>query len=400
MNNSDLLYYLSFSHFLGIGPVRFTALKEKFGSVEKAYLADKKDLEGIIGTALTDRFIRFRAGFDPVKKLEELKNKNITTLAVDDEIYPRSIKNISDPPICIYIKGNTKLISSNARHRVFSSASPPLSGESPKRSTQKQVSSLFQKDWTNFAIVGTRSPTQYGIQIAKIFSFELTEAGFIIVSGMAYGIDTIVHRVCLEAGGKTIAVLGCGVDIVYPASNRWLYNKIINEGGAVISEFPPGQFVEKGLFIARNRIISALSRGVMIVEGTKDSGSLITARYAAEQGKDVFAPPGPITSDMSSAPNLLLKQGAKLVTSVEDILEEFNMKIPPKKKEDIMQKLNEEEKKLFALLSDKPESVDDLALMLKKSISLVLNTLSVLEINGIVEKNNENKYQARAKFLI
>src|SRR3989344_6509680 len=160
---------------------------------------------------------------------------------------------------------------------------------------------------------------------------------------MAIGIDSIAHQTALNNDGRTIAFLGCGVDIIYPAVNSNLYYKIINRGGLVISEFPPGEMVVKGLFIARNRLISGISRGVLIVEGAKDSGAMITARYAAEQGKEVFATPAPITSEVSEAPNILLKQGAKLVTSIDDILEEFNMRIAPKKKEEIEKELSGEE---------------------------------------------------------
>jgi len=354
-------YHLAFSYFLGIGPMKFALLKKRFGSAKKAYLADKKELIETIGLTLANKFVEFRTLFDPVKKIEELRKKEITVLAVDDEDYPESLRNISDPPICIYIKG-----------------------------------SHFNQEKLFFSIVGTRNPTQYGIQIARKFAFELAQQGFIIVSGMAYGIDTIAHQACLDAGGKTIAVLGCGVDIVYPAANRPLYQSILRSGGAVISEFPPGQLVLKGLFIARNRIISALSQGVMIVEGTKDSGSLITARYAAEQGKDVFAPPSPITSIMSAAPNILLKEGAKLATSVADIFEEFDIKIAPKKKEDIKQKLNETEKIIFDALEEKPETVDNLGIKLKIPVNKVLDTLSMMEIKGLIEKNSENYYQIRS----
>jgi len=406
------LYYLGFSHFLGIGPVKFSLLKKHFGSAKRAYLADKKELVKTIGVVLTEKFVDFRNKFDPVKKMEELKKKEIMVLAVDDEDYPESLRNISDPPICIYLRGsipkffnavgtpNPKsvkdLVSSPSRKaktpvfEVYDLGDPPLGGEVDGKTRCRAFSQNLV-----FSIVGTRNPTQYGIQVARKFSYELTEAGFTIVSGMAYGIDTIAHESCLEAGGKTIAVLGCGVDIIYPSSNRFLYERISHCGGAIISEFPPGQFVLKGLFIARNRIISALSRGVMIVEGAKDSGSLITARYAATQGKDVFAPPNPITSVMSAAPNLLIKQGAKLVTSVEDIMEEFDMKITPKKKEDIKKKLNEIERLIFEILEEKPILIDDLAIILKKPISQVLNTLSLMEINGLVEKNDENYYQIR-----
>ena len=407
----NLLYYLSFSHFLGIGPMKFAALKKHFGSAKKAYLADKKEFLEVVGVSLTERFIDFRNKFDSVKKLDELKRKNIAVLTVDSDDYPESLKNISDPPICLYVKGNFNVIArspstllrvnSATKQSPKDSVGPifitreshhPASRDGPLESEKIIPTSSFK---IFFAIVGTRNPTSYGIQVARKFAYELATAGFIIVSGMAYGIDTIAHQSCLDAGGKTIAVLGCGVDIVYPAANRNLYEKIIEFGGAVVSEFPPGQFVLKGLFVARNRIISALSHGVMIVEGAKDSGSLITARYAAEQGKDVFAPPSPITSDMSAAPNLLLKQGAKLVTTVEDIYEEFDMKITPKKKEDILEKLSKEEKEIFILLNEKPQLIDNLLFKLKKPINQVLNILSLMEINGVVEKNNENKYQIR-----
>ncbi len=248
---------------------------------------------------------------------------------------------------------------------------------------------------TFFAIVGTRKPTSYGIQVARKFAYELTEAGFVIISGMAMGIDTVAHQAALDAGGKTIAVLGCGVNIIYPVSNRGLYENIIKTGGAVLSEFPPNQTVLKGLFISRNRIISGLSRGVLIAEGLKDSGALITARCAGEQGKEVFAPPSPITSDMSQAPNFLLKQGAKLVTSIEDIMEEFDMKITPRKKEDIRKNLTEIGKLIFDILSKNPQTVDDLAIGLSKTVPEILNAISVMEIEGIVEKNQEKKYQIK-----
>lgn len=355
----DLLYYLSFSYFLGIGPIKFSLLKKHFRSVKKAYWGDKKDLKELIGLTLTEKFLKFRNSFDPLKKIDELKKKEIKVLAVDDKEYPLNLKAIADPPICLYLKGS--LPTSNL----------------------------------TFAIVGTRNPTEYGKKIAYKFSKELTEAGFTIISGMAYGIDTIAHRACLDAQGKTVAVLGCGVDIVYPAANRSLYQSIIKNNGAIISEFPPGHTVLKGLFIARNRIISALSSGVMIVEGTKDSGSLITARYAAEQGKEVFAPPSPITSEMSEAPNILLKQGAKLVVSIEDIFEEFDIKIAPKKKENKLKNLTEIEKLIFDILEKKPLKIDDIALLIKKSISETLNIISLLEINGLIEKNSENQYQVK-----
>ena len=363
MKKDDLIYYLGFSYCLGIGPMTFQVLKVHPKGVRGAYTASAKELIPMIGQRLTEKFIEFRRRFDPKKELEKLKKDGITVLAVDGEGYPESLKNISDPPICIYLKSSTT--------KFFSG---------------KQIF---------FSIVGTRKPTSYGTQIAYKFSRELSEAGFIIVSGMALGIDTIAHQAALDASGKTIAVLGCGVNIIYPAINYQLYHNIIKTGGAVISEFPPDQTVLKGLFISRNRIISGLSRGVLIAEGGEYSGSLITAKYAGIQGKDVFAVPSPINSEMSSAPNLLIKQGAKLVTTVEDIYEEFNMKITPRKKEDIRKNLTEDGKFIFDILQKNPRTIDDLAIELIKTVSEVLNTISVMEIEGVIEKNIEKKYQIR-----
>jgi len=233
------------------------------------------------------------------------------------------------------------------------------------------------------------------MQITKKFTSDLCRAGFVIVSGMAMGVDAIAHKTAIDEGGKTVAVLGCGVDVVYPNVNKYLFNEIIKKGGIIVSEFPPGRTVLKGLFVARNRIVSGLSQGVCIIEGTNTSGSLITARFAAEQGKDVFAPPVPITSEMSQAPNLLIKQGAKFITSVSDILEEYQMKIVPAKEKDILINCDLEQKKILELIIQEPCSIDDIVNKTHLLITEILKTMSIFEINGIVEKNSEGKYQVR-----
>ncbi len=342
--------------------MRFSALMKYFRDEKEAYLAKRKELNEVLGIKTAEKFINFRNQFDPVKKLEELKEKEITVIPLNQTIYPLQLKNISDPPICLYIKGNIKQI-----------------------------------DWKSFffAVVGTRKPTPYGEQVTRKFATELSEAGFVIVSGLAIGIDSAAHWAAINSSGKTVAFLGCGVDVIYPSSNFKLYQRIIERGGLIISEFPPGHTVLPGLFIARNRLISGLSMGVLVVEGAKDSGALITAKYALEQGKEVFAPPGPLTSEMSVAPNFLLKQGAKLVTCLEDILEEFDLKIAPKKKEDFEKDLNSEEKRIFEILSKEAKLADEIAIDMGLSIEKILNILSVLEIKGIIEKNSEGKYQVR-----
>jgi len=246
MESDEILYYLSFSYCLGIGPMRLKALMKYFGGVKKAYKAKEKEIKMVIGVNIARKFIEFRANFDPVKKMEELKKKNIKVLCLMDKDYPESLRNISDPPICIYLKSSMP--------NFFSSVGV-LASLRTSQVAKNSTSSLL------FAIVGTRKPTPYGQQVARKFACELSEAGFVIVSGMAMGIDTVAHQGALAAGGKTIAVLGCGVNVIYPAINRNLYEKIIKTGEAVLSEFPPDQLVLKGLFIARNRIISGLSRG-------------------------------------------------------------------------------------------------------------------------------------------
>jgi DNA processing protein len=357
MNND--LYHLAFSHFLPIGPIRFKRLIDFFGGARKAYEADKNRLSTIIGEHTAENFILFRQTFDPIKKQDELKRKRITVLNQNDKKYPPQLKHISDPPICLYIKGDVEGF--NFEKNIF------------------------------FGIVGTRKPTSYGVQIAKKISSELATLDVIIVSGMAMGIDAVVHRAALDSGGRTIAILGCGVDMAYPSCNRQLYADIIQHNGLVISEVPPGQSVVTGMFVLRNRLISGLSKGILVIEGMKDSGTLITARFAAEQGKDVFAIPSPITSPLSEAPNILLKQGAKLVTNVQDIIEELGLEI--KTKTQRVDNLNEVEEKIIEMLEKEPKSADELERQLGISIGELLQTLSILEIKKLVEKNSEGKYQ-------
>ncbi len=398
MNN--IYYYLGFSYFDGIGPMTLQALIAKFGDVKKAYEAEEGSLRNILPAKLAEKFITFRSAFDPVNELHLLKERAIHVVFWEDKKYPLQLKNLSDPPICLYMKGKISLLCDLAVAHFVTRESPPEPYGSGY-SKVKNFSPSLQTEYFNnspkffFAIVGTRNPTPYGQQIAKKFSNELAQAGFTIVSGMAMGIDTIAHRGALEVGGKTIAVLGCGVEVIYPAVNQRLYWDIIETGGLVISEFPPKQFVEKGLFVARNRIISGLSQGVLIIEGLKDSGALITARYAAEQGKEVFAAPGPITSPLSQAPHLLLKQGAKLVTSVEDIYEELGLRLLPKKKENIETQLDMHERKIFQALQKEPLRIDDVAQQIRQPVQQVLDTLSLLELKGIIEKNTEGKYQLK-----
>ncbi|MBI3620400.1 DNA-protecting protein DprA [Candidatus Roizmanbacteria bacterium] len=357
-------YYLGFSQFLGIGPMRFQQLLSHFKNVKAAYEAPEKELKKILGEALTPKFLNFRRECDLDGELNRCQKKGIAVVTQEDNFFPSSLKNISDPPICLYIKG--------------------------------EVGKYRFDEGVFFAIVGTRTPTSYGRSVAHQFASALAAAGLVIVSGLALGIDGIAHQAAVEAGGRTIAFLGCGVDIVYPSSHANLYGHILSSGGLIISEFPPGRTVLKGLFIARNRLISGLCRGVMVVEGGRDSGSLITARYAALQGKEVFAPPAPITSSLSEAPNLLLKEGAVPVTSPTDIFQSLQLEITPRRKAAIQTQLSEEDNQLFEKIAAEPLSADELALFLHRPSSEILSSLSSLELQGIVEKNRDGKYQTFA----
>lgn len=288
---NELRYWLGLSAFPGIGPVRFGLLRAYFGTVKQIWDAPVEELTKTgLGEKLTRSFDQFRTSFDCGKYQKQLIDAHIGVVTIDDIRYPKLLKEIVDPPFLLYVKG-------------------------------KHTGTPIPMEKT-IAIVGTRKASPYGISITKQFVRDLVAAGYTIISGMAYGIDAVAHQTAIAYGGKTIAVLGCGVDIIAPYSNAPIYRKLAYEGyGAVVSEMPMGLKPEKGLFVARNRIISGLSRGVVVIEGEKDSGTLITARCAGEQGRDVFAVPGPITSPTSSGPAKLLKSGAILVESVHDILE-------------------------------------------------------------------------------
>lgn len=358
--DDEKYYYLAFSYCLGIGPVKFSLLLQSFGSAKNAYTAPLQDIQNIVGTITGEKLQEFRSRNNPFSLWEQLIKRGITVVPQFDLRYSELLRNISDPPICLYIKGDINQFD-----------------------IQKQIC---------VAIVGTRKLTPYGQKVTELFSRTLTEAGVCIVSGMALGADTVAHTACLDAKGKTIAVLGCGVDIVYPPSNQRLYDRIIHEGGIIMSEFPPGRTVLRGLFVSRNRIVSGLSKGIFISEGAKDSGALITARYAGEQGRDVYAAPGPITSQLSEAPNLLLKQGAKLVTTPQDILEDLHLKGKNGTNTNSIHQLVGTQKEVVILLQKQDTSIDDIAISLQVSMMETLNILSLLELKGVIQKNNDGTY--------
>lgn len=351
---NERYYWLAFSAFPGIGPVRFKLLLDWFSSAKKAWQASRKDLLKInLGEKLTEKFDQFRRNFSVEGYAKKLKEKEVNFLILTDEKYPKLLREISDPPFVLYIKGKR------------------VKGEGDKWDISKSI-----------AVVGTRKITNYGREVTRLLVAQLVNAGLTIISGLAIGVDGAAHEAAIEANGRTIAVLGCGVDCCNPRTNQWLYNKIIQGNGAVLSEMPLSHFALPGLFPARNRIISGLSLGVLVIEGAGDSGALITARNAAEQGREVFAVPGPITSAYSTAPAELIKKGAKLVTNAGDILEELNIKL---KVESAKLKVRgtPEEEKILEILEEELH-FDEVVRKSGMETSRVGSLLSLMEIKGMV----------------
>lgn len=286
-------YWLAFNVFEGIGPARFKLLLGYFGSAEKAFKAPVEELTKIgLGERLVSKFADFRKSFDPTSYFLRVKNLGVETLTSEDKSYPKMLKEIQDYPPVLYVKS-------------------------------RNINNIFKQK--AIAVVGTRTPTDYGRKATEMIVKQLVARGWMIVSGLARGVDRIAHETAIKNKGLTIAVLGTGFDNIYPPEHKNLVEEIVKTGGAVISEFPLGSKVEAGNFPARNRIISGLSLGVAVTEAAQDSGSLITASHAANQGREVFAVPGPVTSKFSAGTSQLIKKGAKLVWDVNDILEELNI---------------------------------------------------------------------------
>jgi DNA processing protein len=270
-----------------------------------------------------------------------------------DEEYPQSLKNIPDPPVCLFVKGKWEYLSYNL-----------------------------------FAVVGTRKMTSYGKQVTERFVSEISKH-FVIVSGMAYGVDAIAHSTALRLNRPTIAVLGCGVDVVYPKSNKMLYEQII-DNGCVVSEYLPWESPKKFTFVERNRIISGLSVGVLVTEAGVESGALITAKYAIEQGRDVFAVPGDIFRTTSQGTNYLIKSGAFVATEPSDILEYYGFKDHRK-----IVELTDDEAQIFGAIESEV-TIEEMSEKLNVPISQVMLILTTLELKGLVYRTERNTY-ARAR---
>lgn len=285
----DLQYWLALCKVPELGPCKIKLLFEHFKSGRRIWQSSPQELSEVegISKAGCDYIVKYR---DQIKLNENIDfGPDISVLTLEDPDYPSNLYNIYDPPPVLFIKG-----------------------------------SILPKDSNSIAVVGTRKSTYYGGETTRKIIRDLADANITIISGLAQGIDSIAHRTALEYGMRTIAVFGCGLNTVYPSENKWLAQDIMNNG-ALVSEFEPQSQIEKWNFPRRNRIISGLSLGTLVIEGDIKSGALITARYALDQNRDVFAVPGSINNNLSKGPNSLIKQGAKLVETGMDVLEELHI---------------------------------------------------------------------------
>lgn len=352
MEAGELKYWLWWNRVPGVGPARFYKLLENFGTMEAAWKAPLFDLKPILGEKVLRSWQEIKGSWDPELEMAKLERYQYRVLCHSDPGYPAALKKISDPPPVLYVKGTFEY-----------------------------------GDDVAVAIVGTRNPTPLGGHTARELAANLSRQGLTIVSGLARGIDSEGHRGALDAGGRTIAVLGSGIDVPYPPENEPLLEEISSRG-AVVSEFPLGTEPFAKNFPARNRIISGLSLGVIVVEAAQDSGSLITAGFALEQGREVFAVPGNIGSESSKGPHKLIKQGAKLIESYMDVLSELSIpyiaasetgSIPDGLFSDI-------EKRVMAVMTREPLHIDQILRRSLLASAQVSSALVQLELKGAIKR--------------
>jgi len=331
-----------------LGPTRVRHLFERIPRVEDVFRATLTELEA---TGLPAASAQSIALGDSLRRADEELNKlakssGVSLVAMGSEFYPEHLAEIYDPPLVLYVRGDPRVLGD-----------------------------------VGIAVIGTRHPTPYGLGMAERLSRDLANCGLVIISGMARGIDSIAHKGAVEARGRTVAVFGTGVDVIYPRENRKLSEQILELGGALVSEFPLGTAPNPHNFPLRNRIISGLSRGVLVVEAGEFSGTRITSRCALEQCREVFAVPGNVTNKLAWTPNTLIKQGAKLVATWEDVFEE----LPTEVRLQLQDRQAESPAPQAASLFDPPPSAAELPLEQRKVFSAIKTDESI-HIDELIEK--------------
>ena len=358
--------YIALNMVPNVGPVRVRALLEAFGEPQAILAARRDELLRVenIGAEVAQSIVSWRQRVDLDAELARIEKAGVRVVTREEAEYPKHLREIYDPPLALYVRG-----------------------------------SLGEGDPHAVAIVGSRRTTLYGQEMARKLAYQLVRVGVTVVSGAARGIDTCAHRGALQAKGRTVAVLGCGVDVAYPPENKELLAQIAAKGGAVVSEFPLGTKPDRQTFPMRNRVISGWSLGVVVVEANARSGALITASFAAEQGRQVFAVPGRADSALSKGSNHLIKDGAKLTEDVEDILSEFEYLFPKTNKMEQPAeagtggqgatgglKVSETEQKILSAIGDEEAEMDEIIRRSGLTTACVSATLLALEMKRIVKQ--------------
>jgi DNA processing protein len=353
----DLRYWIGFNLTPGIGPARLRALLDYFGAIGRAWEAPADELrQAGLDSRSIQSLIAARGRLDLERELRRVEEAEADVLTWDDPRYPRLLRKIDGAPPVLYVRG-----------------------------------ALEEADDWALAVVGTRRATSYGREATRRLVGPLAEAGLTIVSGLALGVDGEAHEAALDAGGRTLAVLGCGVDIVYPPEHRRLAERIIGQG-ALLSEYPLGTPPDARNFPPRNRIISGLARGVLVIEAGAGSGALITARCAAEQGREVFAVPGSILTNRHVGANMLITEGATLALSAEDILRALHLERLPQQRQarrDIETQAapaDATEDALLRCLSDEPRHIDEISRAAGLPVATVSSALALMELKGLVRQ--------------
>lgn len=353
-------YWVGFNLIRGIGPVRLQALIHHFGDLETAWKAAPADLaEAGLGPKVIERLVQARQSVDLLKVWEKITEQGIRIVTWLDENYPSRLKEIDQPPPVLYLRGD-----------------------------------YLPDDQFAVAIVGTRRVTPYGRQVADELASFLAANGITVISGLARGVDAIAHSAAVRAGGRTLAVLGSGVDRIYPPEHRALAEQICAHG-ALVSDYAPGTPPDAVNFPPRNRIISGLSMAVVVVEAGETSGALITAEFAAEQGREVFAVPGNIFAPQSKGTNKLIQQGAQPLLSVQDLMQALDLnRLSEQKVARRLLPADETEARLLNVLSNEPLHVDEIRQRAGMPIEQVSATLVMMELKGLVRQVGGMNYVA------
>ena len=349
---SDLKFWVGFNHIPGIGRVKFSLLESHFGDLEHAWYASSSELHSAgIDSKAIEAITASRPKINLEEKMEKLHRHQVNALTWNDPSFPHRLKEIPNVPPIIYVKGK-----------------------------------INPADEWAIAVIGTRKSSAYGREVTHQLTEELVRNKITIVSGLARGIDSIAHNTAVETKGRTLAVLAHGLDSIYPPENTKLAHSIV-EQGALISEYPIGTRARRENFPRRNRIMSGLSLGILIVESGDKGGPIITANWALEQNREVFAVPGSILSHVSQGTNRLIQDGAKLVQNVQDILEELNLTMIPRQLE--MRELipaDDTESLLLRQLAHEPVHIDEVCRQLHLPIATVSSTLAMMELKGMVRQ--------------